>query len=82
MGQVQQQQRGQIGPAQRTLQMAVDSAQSTQDKLAEATAWRALALLLHTQHDAPAAQAALTQALQLFEGLGLSHEIEKTKALV
>lgn len=77
LGQVQLQ-RGQLDQAQRTLHMAVDSAQQSQDKFAEAPAWRALGLVLRAQQDAPAAQAAFTHAQQLLEELGLPHEVTKT----
>ena len=68
LGQVQHSY-GQTALAERTLRMAIESAQQTQDKFAEVPAWRALA---QTLSDRVAAQQAFDQAQQLLTSLGLA----------
>jgi hypothetical protein len=60
--------------------MAVETAQVIQDVFAEANAWRELGLALKA-HDVPASLNAFDHAIALFNELGLSNDIERTRQM-
>jgi tetratricopeptide (TPR) repeat protein len=75
-----QRERGQHDQAAATLRMAVETAQVIQDVFAEANAWRELGLALKA-HDVPASLNAFDHAIALFNELGLSNDIERTRQM-
>jgi tetratricopeptide (TPR) repeat protein len=75
-----QRERGQHDQAAATLRMAVETAQVIQDVFAEANAWRELGLALKA-HDVPAADEAFDHAIALFNELGLSNDVERTRQM-
>lgn len=62
--------------AERTLLSAVQSAQDTQDRYAEAPAWKSLGALYRDQGRRAEASDAYERAQRLFEALNLSSEVE------
>jgi tetratricopeptide (TPR) repeat protein len=74
---------GRLDEAERALRSAIESAQATQDRYAEAPAWKALgqALGAGARGDRAAAEHAFAQALSLYEGLGLAREADALRIL-
>jgi tetratricopeptide (TPR) repeat protein len=68
--------RGQLDQAEKTLLNAIQSAQDTQDKYAEAPAWKSLGALYRDQGRRAEASDAYARAQQLFEALNLTAEAE------
>ena len=77
LGQIHQR-RGQLPQATSILREAIAKAQSIQDPLCQATALRTLGDVLREQNKAGEADAAYTQALTLFNDMGLVQEAEAT----
>ncbi len=75
-----QRERGQAMQSATTLRMAVETAQKIQDAFAEAHAWREVGLALKG-HDAPASVDAFDRAIALFNELGLSNEVERSRQM-
>lgn len=70
--------RGRPADAERYGREAVQAAQETQDKWAEAPAWRALGQALRAKGDEAAALAAFDTALALYAEMRLPHEVQRT----
>lgn len=70
--------RGQAGEAERYGREAVNAARETEDKWAEAPAWRALGQALRAKGDEAGALEAFDAAIRLYADMRLPHEIQRT----
>jgi tetratricopeptide (TPR) repeat protein len=73
---------GRFGEAEQFFAEARQSAQANDDKYMAAYAWRALGEVLCEQEEMARGQQAISQALRLFEELGMEQEIRQTQALL
>jgi tetratricopeptide (TPR) repeat protein len=73
---------GKFAESESLLRNAIQSAQDTQDKYAEAPAWRTLGRLYRDQHKASEAHSAFDQAIRLYRELDLTKDIEVTQELM
>lgn len=68
--------------AERLIRQSLSLAQANQDRILEAYALRSLGVLFFGRGDTPTAQANLTQAVAIFQELGLTAEIEESTVAV
>lgn len=73
---------GAFAEAESLFKQAIALAQQNRDQFLEAYAWRGLGQLYWALGQGQTARVALNKALELFEVLGLTSEIESTQQLV
>jgi tetratricopeptide (TPR) repeat protein len=72
---------GRLDEAGQMFRSAIESAQATQDRYAEAPAWKSLGQVLAAQGKPGEAQQAYAGALRLYAELGLAREADAMRAL-